>query len=134
MLRGIAPYPTATLVPYDSGYLAGWTVERYQVDLAAAADESRRAMEEKLRAWCAGDVPGDTYRNLRLNTTWSGQTFKHVLVPVWLLTYTYGARSYQVVANGVTGQMAGERPYSWVKIALLVLLALVALSIIAMMD
>ena len=26
-----------TLMPYDPGYLAGWTVERYQIDLVAAA-------------------------------------------------------------------------------------------------
>jgi hypothetical protein len=134
LLQRIGAFPTAALVPYDAGYLAGWTVERYQIDLAEAAAESRRAMEQKLREWCAGDVPGDTYRNLRLNTTWSGQTFKHVLVPVWLLTYTYGAQSYQVVANGVTGAMAGERPYSWVKIALLVLLALIVIYVIAMGD
>jgi hypothetical protein len=132
MLKKIEPFPTATLIPYDAGYLAGWTVERYQIDLAEAAARARRAMEEQLEDRCAGDVPGDTYRNLRLNTTWSGQTFKHVLVPVWLLTYTYGPRSYQVVANGVTGTMAGERPYSWIKIALLVLLALVVLAIVAL--
>ena len=29
-------------------------------------------------------------------------------MPIWLLTYTYGHKSYQVVANGVTGNMAGE--------------------------
>jgi hypothetical protein len=134
MLRRIEPFPTSSLIPYDAGYLAGWTVERYQIDLAEAATLSRRAMEEKLRQRCAGDVPGDTYRNLRLNTTWTGQTFKHVLVPVWLLTYTYGTRSYQVVANGVTGTMAGERPWSWIKIALLVLVALIALYTVALID
>ena len=34
---------------------------------------------------------------------------------------------FQVVANGVTGEMAGDRPWSWIKIALLVILALFAL-------
>ena len=32
-----------------------------------------------------------------------------------------------MVANGVTGKMAGERPWSWIKIALLVILALFVL-------
>jgi len=36
-LREVEPFPTNELVPYDSGYLAGWTVERYQIDLVAAA-------------------------------------------------------------------------------------------------
>ena len=37
------------------------------------------------------------------SATFSDQRFKHILVPVWLLTYVYGAKSYQVVINGVTG-------------------------------
>jgi hypothetical protein len=52
------------------------------------------------------------------------QTFKHVLAPVWLMTYVYGGKSYQVVVNGVTGAIAGSRPWSWIKITLLVLVAL----------
>jgi hypothetical protein len=46
---------------------------------------------------------------------------------VWLLTYTYGHKVYHVAANGVTGQMAGDRPWSWIKIALLIIVALIAL-------
>ena len=40
------------------------------------------------------------------------------------MTYVYGAKSYQVVVNGVTGRIAGSRPWSWIKIGLLVLVAL----------
>src|SRR5207237_7589515 len=109
LLRRIEPFPTNTLIPYDSGYLAGWTVERYQIDLLNAAARSRESMEAQLRELCAREVPG-THRNLVVDATFTDQTFKHVLVPVWLLTYTYGTTSYQVVANGVTGRLAGQRP------------------------
>lgn len=130
MLRQVEPFPTDTLVPYDPGYLAGWTVERYQIDLVAAAQHSRAIMDAKLRALCAERVPGDTHRNLQVQADYSGQTFKHILAPVWLLTYVYGTKSYQVLINGVTGKVAGARPWSWVKIALLVLLALVILYLL----
>jgi Zn finger protein HypA/HybF involved in hydrogenase expression len=123
-LRRIEPFPTATLVPYDPGYLAGWTVERYQIDLVAAAQHSRDAMNATLRQLCSQQVPGDTQRNLVVDATFTDQTFKHILTPVWLLTYTYHAKSYQVVINGVTGTLAGSRPWSWIKIALLVLIVL----------
>ena len=63
-LRSIEPFPTDTLVPYDPGYLAGWTVERYQIDLVAAAERSRQQMNAELRELCGQQVPGDTYRNL----------------------------------------------------------------------
>ena len=124
LLRGVEPFPTMSLIPYDPGYLAGWTVERYQIDLIAAAERSRAQMEAKIRQLCSAEVPGDTQRNLQVSSDYADQTFKHILVPIWLLTYTYGSRSYQVVANGVTGRMAGERPWSWIKITLLVIVVL----------
>ena len=57
--------------------------------------------------------------------TFSGETFKHILVPVWLLTYTYGNKPWQVVVNGYTGRMAGEYPKSFWKIAALVVVILI---------
>ena len=132
-LRAIEPFPTTQgLIPYDAGYLSGWTVERYQIDLVGAAARSREQMNGALRQLCAAQVPGDTYRNLEVQATFSDQRFKHILVPVWLMTYTYGATAYQVVINGVTGALAGGRPWSWVKILLLALLALTIFIIYAM--
>ena len=130
LLRGIEPFPMATLIPYDPGYLAGWTVERYQIDLVGAAERSRQQMEQQLRQLCGAAVPGDTYRNLQVQPTFRDQTFKHILVPVWLLTYTYGSTVYQVAANGVTGRMAGQRPWSWIKITLLVIVVLIILYVV----
>ena len=53
-LRAIEPFPTtAGLIPYDAGYLSGWTVERYQIDLVGAAARSREQMESALRQLCA---------------------------------------------------------------------------------
>jgi len=131
MLRRVEPFPTGELVPYDAGYLAGWTVERYQIDLVAAADRSRQLMNAALREMCARQIPGDTYRNLEVDASFSGQTFKHILAPVWLLTYVYGSASYQVVINGVTGEIAGSRPWSWIKVTLLVLVILTIVLVIA---
>jgi Zn finger protein HypA/HybF involved in hydrogenase expression len=130
LLRGIEPFPTQALIPYDPGYLAGWTVERYQIDLVSAAARSRAAMDLKVRQLCAAAVPGDTHRNLQVASAYADQRFKHVLVPVWLLTYTYGSRVYQLAANGVTGRMAGERPWSWIKIVLLVIVLLIILYVL----
>ena len=64
-----------------------------------------------------------------MQATFADQRFKHILVPVWLMTYIYGSTSYQVVVNGVTGQMAGGRPWSWIKITLLVIVILIIAGI-----
>ncbi len=131
LLRKIEPFPTTRdLVPYAPEYVRGWTVERYQVDLRRAAGKSRQQMDATLHELCARRVPGDTYRNLVVHAHYQGRTFKHILVPVWLIHYTYGAKTYQIVANGYTGTLAGEHPYSWIKIALAVLAAFVVLLVV----
>lgn len=130
LLQRVEPFPTNELVPYDPGYVSGWVVEQYQIDLVAGAARSREAMDAKLRALCAAQIPGDTYRDLQVNADYSAQTFKHVLLPVWLLTYQYGARTFRVIANGYTGEIAGKYPKSWVKITFLVLTMLLVLLIV----
>jgi DNA-directed RNA polymerase subunit RPC12/RpoP len=133
MLRKIEPFPTKELVPYSAGFLSGWVVERYQIDLVAAAKDAREEMDEEMESLCAKEVPGDTHRNLQVDTDYSGQTFKHILTPIWLLTYNYGARNFQVVINGYTGAIAGKYPKSWVKITLAVLAGLAVAGVIAML-
>jgi len=131
LLRQIEPWPTKELLPYDPGYLSGWVVEQYQIDLIGAASRSMSQMQTKLRSLCGQQVPGDTYRNLQVSANYSGQTFKHILTPVWLLSYNYGRKAYQVLANGYSGKLAGRYPKSWVKILLAGLAAAVAAAIIA---
>ena len=135
MLRKIEPFPTATdLKPYDPGFLSGWVVEQYQIDLIAAAQNARATMDARTQSLCDAEVPGDTHRGLQVASDYSAQTFKHVLVPVWILAYNYGSQSYQVIVNGYTGAMAGKHPLSWVKIALTVLAVLILIGIIAAMS
>ena len=42
------------------------------------------------------------------------------LLPLWMFVYRYGDKPFHVYVNGATGEVQGERPYSWVKILALV--------------
>ena len=132
LVRGIEPFPTGTdaLKPYSAAFVAGWLVERYQIDLVGAAQRARDAMNAKIESMCASQVPGDTYRNLVVHADYAGQTFKHVLLPVWLLRYSYGARAFQCVINGASGAVRGEYPKSPWKVALLVLAVLLVVLVV----
>jgi len=91
-------------------------------------------MTRQLEEMCAAQVPGDTYRNLHIHPVFSARTFKHILVPVWLLSYMYGNRAWQVVVNGYTGAMAGEYPKSPWKIALLIIAIAIVVAFVVMMQ
>lgn len=133
LLRRVEPFPTKELVPYDTAFLSGFVVERYQINLEEAAAESQQQMNNELETLCSREVPGDTQRNLQIQPTYSAQTFKHTLLPIWLLTYTYGSKTFNVVANGYTGEIAGNYPKSFWKIAFLVLgIIIVVLTVLAL--
>jgi hypothetical protein len=134
LLRAIEPFPTAELVPYLPDFVSGCLVERYQIDLANALETSKAQMDEELRTLCSRQIPGDTYRGLRISADYSARTFKHILAPVWLVSYRHGTRNFQVVVNGMTGKISGDRPYSAAKIALAILLGIAAIGIIALLG
>ena len=131
LLRRIEPFPTTTdhLRLYQADFVRGWTVERYQIDLRQAQAINRDDMENQVRGLAARQVGNPLQRNLQVAAEYSGRTFKHVLMPVWLVSYRYHGKAYQLVANGWTGVLAGERPYSWAKIAFAVVIALIVLAI-----
>ena len=92
--RPIEPFPTKELVPYDPRLPHG-------LGRRAVPDRPggrRRTIAggrwtRKVRALCARDrSPATPIAISRSHANYSGQTFKHVLLPVWLLSYVYGAR------------------------------------------
>ncbi|GAA5481222.1 zinc ribbon domain-containing protein [Haloferula sargassicola] len=129
ILSKLEPFPTKDLIPYETRYVSGWDVEQYQIPLLQAARTGFGVMEGMLREMCAREVPGDTYRNLRIQPDYSDKTFKHILCPIWILAYQYRGKTYHGAANAVTGQTYAKFPISPWKVALVVLLVLLAIGI-----
>ena len=117
LLAELGGFDTDALVPYRPEYLLGWRAEEYQVDLADGWEIGKARIDALQRERCSHDVPGDTQRDLRVRTTIDDVRWKHVLLPVWSLTYRYGERRYAVLVNGQTGRIVGKAPWSWIKIA-----------------
>jgi len=130
ILRKIYPFDTQALVPYRPQYLAGWRAEEYQIDLEGGWKIGQGIMNERLRTACAQEVPGDTYRNLRVKTTFRDVTFKHALLPLWIASYRYSNKVYNFMVNGQTGKVSGEAPISWWKVLLAILIVLALLACI----
>ncbi|HIK39829.1 hypothetical protein [Thermoleptolyngbya sp. M55_K2018_002] len=65
-----------------------------------------------------------------LSTSYSDITFKHILLPVWTGAYEFKGRRYTIVVNGQSGKVCGDRPFSWLQIALAILVAIVVLGVL----
>jgi len=134
LLPKVEPFPTTEVVPYETRYISGWQVEHYQVSLPDAASTGRGLMNEMLRGMCARDVPGDTFRNLRIYPEYSAQTFKHILVPVWIASYQYRGKTWQALVNAYTGSAAAKFPISYWKVAGVTLLILLIVAIFMILS
>jgi hypothetical protein len=132
LMTQIEPFPTRALVPFDAKYLAGFRAERYSVDLKAGWDIALRGIHTELHARCGRDVPGDTHRMLQVASNFWGQSFKHVLLPVYVMSYRFKDQPFNVLINGSTGEVRGKAPLSWVKITILSvsMAAIIALIIV----
>ena len=76
-------------------------------------------MRAEVRAACAQEVPGDTHRDLQVQTTFSALAYKNALLPIWIAAYDYHGKPYRFLVNGVTGKTSGKAPWSWLKVGLL---------------
>lgn len=119
--QGLAPWDLTALEPYRADYLAGFTAEGYTVALPEGHAQARGIMAQIIQGDVIRDIGGDEQRVNRIDSDYSLETFKHVLLPVWMAAYKYDGRTFRFVVNGQTGKVQGERPYSKWKIALTVL-------------
>ncbi len=69
-------------------------------------------------------IGGDVQRIHGIDTEFGALTYKHLLLPVWLLVYRFRGKPYQVAVNAVTGEVQGARPWSFWKIFFAVVLGL----------
>ena len=127
----LEPWPTETAKPYSAEYAAGHLARTYDHDVEECLGEATRIMEDQIRHTIRRDIGGDQQRISSMNIDWRDMTYKHMLLPLWLLTVVYDQRPFQVYINGVTGEVHGARPYSKVKIALAVAAALVLVVVLA---
>jgi DNA-directed RNA polymerase subunit RPC12/RpoP len=130
MVERIYPFDTAALVSYEPGFLSGWGAEAYTVDLRSGWQTAQEIMKAEVRQACARQVPGDTQRNLEVDTAFSNMTYKHALFPIWIASYRHGNKVYQFLVNGQTGEVQGQAPISWIKVALVILMVVAVVVVI----
>jgi DNA-directed RNA polymerase subunit RPC12/RpoP len=131
-LEALDPWDLAELKPYDPAFLSGFKAQRYQVDLAQGFERVKLVTASTIQNDVRSDIGGDEQRIHNVATHYSGVTFKHLLLPVYAGAYRFNSKVYQIVVNGRTGEIQGDRPYSIWKIALFLGTILFILVIIAL--
>tara|TARA_R110002051_G_scaffold95735_1_gene165753 strand:+ start:1304 stop:2386 length:1083 start_codon:yes stop_codon:yes gene_type:complete len=127
----IAYWNLKELVAFNSKYLSGFVTEKYTISLKDGHHQSFQEAKNIAYNWIRRDIGGDTQRVDNANIKLSEETFKHILVPVYISSYRYGAKDYYFYINGQTGNISGVRPYSFWKIFFLILFIVLVIGVIA---
>jgi DNA-directed RNA polymerase subunit RPC12/RpoP len=133
-LDALEPWDLEALRPYEPAFLSGFKAQRYQVGLGEGFSMAKEVMARVIEQDVRRDIGGDEQLVHDVNTRYWNLTFKHLLLPVYLGAYRFNQKSYQVMVNARTGEVTGDRPYSWVKITLFVLMILAIVAIVALMS
>jgi len=130
-LYRLEPWDLQSLTPYDPKYLAGFTAESYGIEVTTGFEKAKDIMQDEIDNSIRKDIAGDHQQIDSKNTDYQNITFKHILLPIWLSAYRYNNKVYRFMVNGRTGEIQGERPYSWIKITLasLAAIAVIALAV-----
>lgn len=116
----LEPWDLQRLVDYKDEYLRGFNAETYAVDVATGYKHAKIIMDKEIKILVEKDIGGNEQEISTLNTRYSGATFKHILLPVWISAYHYQGKLFQIIVNARTGAVYGERPWSRMKLAVLV--------------
>jgi predicted RNA-binding Zn-ribbon protein involved in translation (DUF1610 family) len=127
----LEPWPTESAKPYSAEYAAGHLRRTYDHDVEECLPEATTQMETAIRQTVRSDIGGDQQQINSMDIIWRKMTYKHLLLPIWLLTVIYEQKPFQVYINGVTGEVHGARPFSKVKIITAVLVAVLVIALIA---
>ena len=107
-------FDTKALVPYSADFIPGYTAEIYQISLEEASLIARQRVLRAARSEEQQDsLSGKRYRDFVMNS--AGMTvdsFKLVLLPLWLSSYRYREQTFPLAMNGQSGTVAGRVPRS----------------------
>ena len=117
-LSSIEPFNLVELEEFKPEFLAGWTTVIYDRSLSDASLVAREKVLRAIRPQIHSTIEvGNEKRNVQIGAgQWSGMTFKHVLLPIWIGTYYYQGTEFHLLVNAQTGKVGGVKPRDTFKI------------------
>jgi LSD1 subclass zinc finger protein len=110
LLAEAGPWNTKNLVNTNDEYLKDYIVEKYTTDLKQGFYLAKGVIDQSIRNNIfskAGDI---RLKIKNVQTKYLDIKFKHILLPVYTLTYEHKGKINQMYVNGYTGKVAGIRP------------------------
>ncbi len=134
IFSGILPFATEENVAYKPEYVAGFASERYTLGLKDSWEKAKSAICSRLRGNIESEIRrdhrADSVRSLNFVPVFSDVTYKYLLLPVWMSSFTYKNKVYHFMVNGQTGKVSGKTPISPLRVCAAVLIGLAVVCLL----
>ncbi len=129
-LAKLEPFDLRFLTRYVPGMIAGFGAEDVTLPGDASAQYAREEAAREVHGRLAAFMPGDRHRDLRSELRVHDEAADVVLLPVWVFAVRHAPEKppLRVLVNGQTGQVVGDKPLAWWKIALAIVALVVVLA------
>ena len=111
LMESLEPFDQSKKKPFNTGYLAGFLANRYDVSVEESASRARERITKSAVDTMQTTVTG--YNSVRvLDSAYNMKQFRHsyALYPVWLLSTTFQGTRYLFAMNGQSGAFIGDLP------------------------
>jgi DNA-directed RNA polymerase subunit RPC12/RpoP len=120
MLEGILPYPKDEHIDFSMPYLQGFMAKKRNIERESLADEVRGRMEQYSEDLLRDTVSGySSVSTDHISLNILSSHWEYTLMPIWILTYKKGEKTFVYAMNGSTGKIYGELPVSPWKLTIL---------------
>ncbi len=118
ILERLYPFNLHELVAYSPDYLAGWQAHAYDITLPDAWETGKATMRQQARDDCYQSIQtrSSHIRNFSMTADFADEVWRYILLPIYLSSYTYEGNVYQVMVQGQSGVVAGQKPVDWRKV------------------
>ena len=116
-MDALEPFNYAMLKDFQSGFLAGYIAEKYDVDAEKSRERAGRRVKASLEEEFARSVTG--YSSVRPESSVvniEGGKVSYSMLPVWILNTKYRKENYQFIMNGESGRLVGRLPADPAKV------------------
>ena len=118
LMESIEPFDFKEAVPFNTGYLAGYVADKYDVDDHKSVTRVNNRILHSVDNAFKNDVRG--YSSVKKeggNIDYNTAKAVYALYPVWILTTKYEGKNYIFAMNGQTGKFVGDLPLDKKKYA-----------------
>jgi ribosomal protein S27E len=133
-IKAVSVFDFTKLKPYSPEYISGFAAERYTLGLDDGWTEAKGYIQSTLKSHLGSKLrstyKADRVGTIKLSTAYDKVTFKYLLAPIWMSSFKFNGKVYNFVVNGQTGKVAGKAPISALRVAIAIILGIIAFIIV----